>query len=132
MQDAALGLAVVGAVLSLANVVMGMISVITGKDHLPQRVRRLFWRVPASAEDHRLRGMAMMLNGAGVMIVELAITATVVAAHGHAFRDAVFFITMLAFLTALTCIAGAYALSLRTRYVSSRASTDPLPGIPPA
>jgi len=134
MQDTALSIASLAAVLGLASVLLGLFSIITGKDHFPKRVRRLLWKVPASADDHRMHGMMLMLNGAAVMLVELGVTANIVGMYGHrsASADAVFFITMVAILTSLACTAGSYTLSLRVRYVSTRTSTDTQPGIPPA
>jgi hypothetical protein len=134
MQDAALSLAAVGGVLAVASVVLGLFSLITGKDHLPRSIRRLLWKVPASSDDHRTHGMTLMLNGAAVMMVELGVTAGIVGYHGlgRVSGDALFLITTLAFATSLACTVGAYSLGTRTRYMSTRGSTDSLPGIPPA
>ena len=134
MRDTALSIASLAAVLSLASVLLGLFSVITGLDHMPKRVRRLLWKVPASADDHRMQGIVLMLNGAAIMLVELGVTAGIVGVYNHrAFPgDAMFFITTLAFLTSLACTAGTYTISLRVRYVSSRTSTDAQPEIPPA
>jgi hypothetical protein len=134
MQDTALSIASLGAVLALASVLMGLFSVISGVDHFPGRIRRLLWKVPASPDDHRMQGIVLMLNGAAVMLVELGMTASIVGINNHRSfpADAVFFVTIVAFLTSLACTAGSYTLSLRVRYVSARTSTDAQPGIPPA
>jgi hypothetical protein len=134
MEYTALTIASVAAVLSLTNVLLGLFSVITGKDHMPMFIRRRLWKMPASAEDHRLHGTSLMLNGAATMLAMLGVTSGIVGTHGvRGFPgDAMFFITLVAFLTALTCTAGSYTLSVRARYVSTRASTDTNPGIPPA
>jgi hypothetical protein len=145
IQAITLSLISVAAVLSLANVVLGLFSSLTGKDPLPKRMRSLLRRVPASAEDFRVRGMSLTLGGAGVMLISLLITINVVdmlAAGGWsgyapsaslAFPKAiVFFVTTVAGLAALACFIGAYALGVRVRYVSTRASTGAEPGMPPA
>jgi hypothetical protein len=134
MQDTALSLAAVGAVLSVTSVLLGLFSLITGKDHLPRSIRRLLWKVPASPDDHRTHGMTLMLNGAAVMMVELGVTAGIVGYHGlgRFAGDALFLITTLALATSVVCTIGAYTLATRTRYVSTRASTNPHPGIPSA
>jgi hypothetical protein len=134
MQDTALSLASVAAVLSLATVVLGLFSVITGKDHFPLRFRRLLGRVPASVEDHRLHGTRMMLNGAALMLAELGATAGIFGGRGIAGfpNDVLFFMTMLTFLTAFACTIGSYSVGIRVRLVSTRASTDAQPGVPPA
>ena len=136
MQDTALSVAALAAVLGLANVLLGLFSVITGKDHFPKGVRlwRLYARVPASTEDFRTHGMGLMLNGTAVVLMELGLTANIAGAHGlRGFPgDALFLITGLAFLTSLACLAGSFSLGVRTRYVSTRASTDARSGAPPA
>jgi hypothetical protein len=133
MQNTGLSIAAVAAVLSLTNVLLGLFSVVTGKDHLPLRIRHLLWKMPASADDHRTHGMSLMLNGAAIMLVELGLTAGIFGSHGvRGFpADVMFFVTMLAFCASLALTVGAYSLGVRTRYVSTRTSTDTRPAIPP-
>ena len=64
IQAITLWLISVSAVLSLVSVTLGLFSTLTGKDPLLKRIRSLMRRVPASAEDFRLRGMSLTLNGA--------------------------------------------------------------------
>jgi hypothetical protein len=143
IQVITLSLISVAAVMSLLSVTLGVFSTMTGKDPLPKRIRSLLRRLPASAEDFRLRGMSLTLNGAAVMLVSL-LTINVVdrlAVGGWsgyapsaslAFpKDTVFLVTTVAALAAIVCFVGAYALGVRVRYVSTHASTDPAPGMPP-
>ena len=134
MQDAALSMGSVAAVLSLTILLMGLYSVITGKDHFPRRLRRLLWKVPASPDDQRTHGLYLMLNGAAILLMELCVTAGIYGSHSvRGFpADVMFFITLLGFCAAFALTVGAYVVGLRTRYVSSRASADSHPGIPPA
>jgi hypothetical protein len=146
IQAITLSLLSLAAVLSLANVVLGLFSSLTGKDPLPKRIRRMLRRVPASAEDFRLRGVSLVLNGAGVMLLVSIITTNVVVmsmltpgvvylapSASLAFsKDTVFLVTTIAALAAIACFIGAYTLGVRVRYVSTRASTGALPGMPPA
>jgi hypothetical protein len=118
---------------SLGSIFLGLISIGTGKDYLPTRVRRLLSRVPASEEDHRLRGMSLVLNGAAMTIFALGITASTLAMINRgSFPRGLFFVTTVAFLAAIACSIGSYVLYWRVRFVSTRASTDAHPGIPPA
>lgn len=47
-------------------------------------------------------------------------------------KDTVFLVTTVAALAAVACLIGAYILGVRVRYVSTRASSDAQPGMPPA
>ena len=134
MQETTLSLASVVAVLSLGSMILGLYSITTGKDHLPKRTRRLLPRVPASEEDHRMRGMSLMLNGAAMMIAALIFTANLVAMlnRGAFPPEAWFFVTIVGLLAMLACSVGSHTLYWRVRFVSTRASTDAHPGIPAA
>jgi hypothetical protein len=138
-----LSLISVAAVLSLPSVTLGLFSTLTGKDPLPKRIRSLLRRVPASAEDFRLRGMSLTLNGAAVMLISLLTINSVDRLAGGGWsgyapsaslafsKDTVFLVTTVAALAAMACFIGAYALSVRVRYVSTRASIGAQPGMPP-
>lgn len=146
IQAITLSLISAAAVLSLANVGLGLFASLTGKDPLPKRIRRMLRRVPASAEDFRLRGVSLVLNGAAVMLLVSIITINVVvmsmlapavgyyapSASMASPNDTVFLVTTVAALAAIACFIGAYTLGVRVRYVSTRASTGALPGMPPA
>jgi hypothetical protein len=146
IQVITLSLISVAAVLSLASVTLGLFSTLTGNDPLPKRIRSRLRRVPASAEDFRLRGMSLTLNGAAVMVISL-LTINVVdrlAGAGGGWSgyapsaslafpmDTVFLVTTVAALAAMACFVGAYTLGVRVRYVSTRPSTGAQPGMPPA
>ncbi len=144
IQAITLSLISVAAVLSIVSVTVGLFSTLTGKDPLPKRIRSLLRRVPASAEDFRLRGMSLTLNGAAVMLISLLTLNSVdrLAVGGWsgyapsaslAFpKDTVFLVTTVGALAAMACFIGAYTLGVRVRYVSTRASTGAQPGMPPA
>lgn len=140
-----LSLISVAAVLSLLSVTLGLFSTLTGKDPLPKRIRSRLRRVPGSAEDFRLRGMSLTLNGAAVMLMASLVTINVVdgialsgwSGYGPstslAFpNDTVFLVTTVEGLAAVACFIAAYLLGARVRYVSNRASTGAQPGMPPA
>jgi hypothetical protein len=136
IQVITLSLSCVAAVLSFASVMLGLLCTVTGKDPLPRRIRRVMRRVPASADDFRLRGMSLMLNGAAVMLlvsliaVEVVDRLTIGAAFGYApvaslaFPiDAKFLITTVAAAVAVALFIAAYALSRRVQFVSTRVVT---------
>jgi hypothetical protein len=131
IQVITLSLIFVAAVLSLVSVALGVLSTLTGKDPLPKHIRSLLRRVPASAEDFRLRGMSLTLNGVAVMLVASLLTTNVVDRlalggwSGYAPSAALafpkytaFLITTVAALAAIACFIGAYTLGVRVRYVS--------------
>jgi hypothetical protein len=144
IQAITLSLISVAAVLSLVSVMLGLFSTLTGQDALPKRIRRMLRRMPASADDFRLRGVSLLLNGAAVMLLVSIITTNVVVmsmltpgvvyyapSAALAFpKDTVFLVTSVAALAAIACFIGAYILGVRVRYVSTRASTGPQPGMP--
>ena len=143
-----LSLVSIATLLSFVSLMLGLFSTLTGKDPLPARIRSRLRRAPASAEDFRRRGIVLMLTGAAVMLVVSLVTINVVnviALGGNsayvayapwdlvAFpRATVLFVNTVAVLTALACFSGAYALSVRLRYIGTRPSTGPLQGTPPA
>jgi hypothetical protein len=140
-----LSLISLAALLSFVSVTVGLFSTLTGNDPLPRRIRSLLRRVPASAEDFRLRGMTLMLNGAAVMLMVSLLTINVVntltrgSISGYvpsasvAFpRATVFLVTTVAALAALACFVGAYVLGVRVRYVGTGPSTGTQQGTPPA
>jgi hypothetical protein len=139
-----LSLISLAAVLSFMSVMLGLFSTLTGKDPLPRRIRRLLRRAPASADDFRLHGTSLMLNGVAVMVIVSLLTVNVVNAltrggiSGYvpsasvAFpRATVFLVTTVAALAALACFVGAYVLGVRVRYVGTVPSTGTQQGTPP-
>ena len=140
-----LSLISLAAVLSFVSVMLGLISTLTGKDPLPRRIRSLLRRAPASAEDFRLSGTSLMLNGAAVMVIVSLLTVNVVnrltlgSISGYmpsaslAFPKAtMFLVTTVAAFAALACFFGAYVLGVRVRYVGTGPSTGIQQGTPPA
>ena len=135
MADASLVVTCLVAVAALVSIGFGQFSANTGKDYLPKRIRRLLRRVPASEEDHRTRGMSLMLRGASLMMVVLAIAAGPLIGNYNSprfSRNAMFFITTVGLLAALYCGVWSYTLYQRVRFVSTRTLTDSQPELPQA
>jgi hypothetical protein len=153
IQVITLSLITVAAMLGLVSVTLGLLFTLMGRDPLPKPIRRLLRRVPASADDFRLRGMSLTLNGAAVTMIVSLVTINVagrLAGAGWsgyapatspgsaewssvAFPEgAVFLVTTVASLAAVACFIGAYTLGIRVRYVTTRGSIGANPGMPPA
>jgi hypothetical protein len=140
-----LSLISLAALLSFVSVTLGLFSTLTGKDPLPRRIRSFLRKAPASAEDFRLRGTSLMLNGAAVMMIVSLLTVNVVnrlltlgsisympSASLVFPRATVFLVTTVVALAALVCFFGAYVLGARVRYVGTGSSTGIQQGTPPA
>ena len=146
MQAITLSLISLTAVLGLASVTLGLVPILTGKDPLPKRIRRVTRRTPASADDFRLRGTSLMLNGAAVMLIASDLAINIVAglalippgvgfytSDSLAFpKDTMFLVTLVAGVSAIALFVGAYGLGIRVRYVATRPSADGHPQMPPA
>ena len=96
-------------------------------------------------EDHRLRGISLMLNGAGVTLITSILASTVVqrstsGSMGIAYapdaslafpNDTIFLVTTVAAVVAVALFIGAYDVSTRVRYTTNRPSTSTQQEIPP-
>ncbi len=137
IQAITLSLISLAAVTSLGSVVIGLYSVLTARDPLPHPIRSLMRRMPASAEDFRLRGTSLMLSGGAAMLIAADVAINIVAplalippslgfytSESLAFpKGAMFLVTALTATAALALFVGAYVVSARVRYVSTRPST---------
>jgi hypothetical protein len=131
------------ALLSLASLILGLFS-LTGRDCLPRRVRRLLRRIPASAADFRLRGVSLVLNGSGVLVLASLVARNTLVGPPSGFtgyapasdvafeRGAMFITDGLLAIAAIAIFGVAYAVGVRVRYLSTRASRGTEPGLPPA
>lgn len=119
---------VVAAAGGLANVLMGLGSILTGKDYWPRQLRRLRPLTPASPEDQRRYGMAVLLNGAAVLIIIMSLSLNIFSARDHSQGEPLntlrFVISVIGFAGAMVCVGGAYRFGLTVKYT--------LPETPPA
>ena len=74
LQPSAVWVSALAGLLGVAGVSVGLFSVLTGSDHWPTLLRRLRRRIPASVEDQRRNGMALVLNGAAALIIVMGIS----------------------------------------------------------
>ncbi len=133
------------AFLSLMTVGMGLFSTVTGRDALPQLIRRRMRRTPASADDFRVHGVGLILNGAALALVASYVVINVVErlaivpagvfwAYGAPEssvdfpKATVFLVSSVAAVVAVALFIAARAITARVHYQSTR----PAPGIPPA
>jgi hypothetical protein len=134
------------AISALAGMALGLLSVLTARDPLPHSLRSRMRRIPASAEDFRLRGTGLMLNGAAAMLIVADLTINIVTPlalipPGLGYyttesmaipKGAMFLVTAVAAMAAVTLFVGAYVVSVRVRYVDTRPLDGHRPEAPPA
>ncbi len=135
----------VAALLGLASVLVGLFCTLTGRDALPRRLREMMRRVPASADDFRLRGTILMINGAGVLLIVSSLAANLLAplailppgigwytSESLALpKAAMFAVTALVAVSAVALFVAAYSLSLRVGFVSTARHGAAELGLPP-
>jgi hypothetical protein len=134
LQLAAVWLSVLAGLLGLASVSAGLFSVVTGKDHWPALLRRVRRRIPASVEDQRRNGMALVLNSAGVLIIVMGISIDNFSLHDHSIGEPLntlrFVITLLGMAGAIACVIGAYSVSLTVKYIYGNVPAEAPPAEP--
>jgi hypothetical protein len=120
LQLAAVWVSVVAGLVGVASLSVGLFSVMTGRDHWPSPLRRLRRRIPASVEDQRRNGMALLLNGAAVMIIVMGISIDNFSIHDHTIGEPLntlrFVMTLIGMAGAIACVIGAYSVSLTVKY----------------
>jgi hypothetical protein len=120
LQLAAVWVSVVAGLVGVASVSSGLYSVMTGRDHWPGLLRRLRRRIPASVEDQRRNGMALLLNGTAVMIIIMGISIYNFSVHDHSFGEPLntlrFVMTLIGMAGAIGGVIGAYSVSLTVKY----------------
>jgi hypothetical protein len=132
LQALTLWTAVVAAALGLVTVLLGLFSALTGKDHWPRAMWRLRGRMPASEEDRRMNGVALMLNGAAMLVIVIGFSTTALTAEirvGEPLNTLRFLLTLIGLGASMACIFGAYGLARRVRYTYGDASTQERPRI---
>jgi hypothetical protein len=125
LQALTLWTAVVAATLGLVSVLLGVFSALTGKDHWPKAMWRLRRRMPASEEDRRMQGIALMLNGAAMLIILMGVSMTALSAEGRVgepLNTLRFVLTLIGLGASIACVIGAYGLLRRVRYTYGEAS----------
>ena len=114
------------------SVLLGLFSALTGKDHWPTVMWRLRRRVPASEEDRRTHGVALMLNGAAMLIILMGVSMTALTAgvrDGEPLKALRFLLTLIVLSASIACVLGANGLFRRIRYLHGQASTPDRPRI---
>jgi hypothetical protein len=131
LQLVAAYVSVLAALGGLVNVLVGLSSTLTGRDHWPRQLKLFRRRTPASPEDQRRYGMAVLLNGAAILIIIMGLSVNIFGARDHSQGEPLntlrFVLSVIGFAAALACIGGSYRFGLTVRY------TDPAPaaGAPP-
>jgi hypothetical protein len=120
LQLAAVWVSVLAGLVGVATLSVGLFSVVTGRDHWPSLLRRLRRRIPASVEDQRRNGMALLLNGAAVMIIIMGISIQNFSVRDHTIGEPLntlrFALTLIGMAGAIACVIGSYSQSLTIKY----------------
>jgi uncharacterized iron-regulated membrane protein len=133
LQLAAAWVSLAAAVGGLVNLGLGLFSILTGRDHWPNRLRSLRRRVPASPEDLRRHAMTLVLNGAAVLIIIMGVSINIFGARDHSQGEPLnslrFVLSLVGLTGAMACVIGAYSVSLTVKYTRTDLppQTDPLP-----
>jgi hypothetical protein len=134
LQLAAAGISVVAAVGAVLNILVGLSSILTGKDHWPKQLRFLRRRTPASPEDQRRYGMAVLLNGAAILIIIMGISINIFGARDHSQGEPLntlrFVLSLIGLAGALACIGGSYRFGLTVRYTDAKLAAGASPPEP--
>ncbi len=132
MQTITAWVSVVAAVGGLLGLLMGLFSVVSGRDHWPKQIGRIRRRMPASQEDQRRHGMTLVLNGAAALIIIMGISINTVGVRDHSLGEPLntlrFVLTLIGLAGAVACTVGAYSLSLT--YTDSRSPAAVPPVVP--
>ena len=131
---AGIWVALVAALAGLASLLIGLFSFVTGKDHWPAALRGIRRRVPATPEDHRLNGLALMLNAAAMMPILLGIGLVDVGSQVRfglgLEKDLLFLLQVIGLGASLALVAAAYRTSRSVQYVYGEPSTAATPETP--
>ncbi|HXD82343.1 MAG TPA: hypothetical protein VNU27_12285 [Candidatus Acidoferrum sp.] len=121
LQLAAAWLSVAVGVLGLASMATGLFSVLTGKDHWPHVLWRLRRRIPATEADQRRNGMSLALNATAMLIIVMGTSIGNFSIGDHSIGEPLntlrFVLTLIGLAGALGCVTGAYAISLKVKYI---------------
>ena len=148
MQAITLWLVCAVTVVGCVTAALGLFSTLTGRDALPQSIRRRMQRIPASPEDFRTNGVGLMLNGAALELLAAYVVINVVVRLAmfpagfiaySASDSSTNFPSVTILLVSTVAVAVAAALFIAARLVTARVtyrSTRPAhgahPEVPPA
>jgi uncharacterized protein YjeT (DUF2065 family) len=135
IQVAAVWTSFAAGVVGLAFMTVGLFSVLTGRDHWPQFLRRLRRRIPSSEEDLRRNGLSLVLNGAAVLIVVMGTSINNFSIGDHTIGEPLnslrFVLTLIGLAGALGCVIGSYAVRLTVKYSHRNLTAEAPPAQPP-
>jgi hypothetical protein len=136
LQLAAVWVSVLAGLIGVVGVSVGLFSVVTGRDHWPNLLRRLRRRIPASAEDQRRNGMALLLNGAAALIIVMGISIDNFSVHdrtmGEPLNTLRFVMILIGMAGAIACVIGAYSVTLTIKYTYGNSATAEAPRTGPS
>jgi uncharacterized iron-regulated membrane protein len=134
LQLAGAWVTVVAALVGLVSLFLGLSSVLTGRDYWPKQLRRLRPRAPASPEDQRRYGTALLFNGAAMMIILMGVSINIFGARDHSVGEPLitlrFVLSLIGFAAAMALIAASYRTGLSVRYADPGRPAEAPPAEP--
>jgi len=112
---------VIAVVINFINLMAGLLSAVTGRSHMPGRLRRLRRHEAATPNDQRVLGMSLTLLSVGqlLMMVVLLVVITLSVAQssgGRAPIAGLYLVTLIAFIASVACTFAALFIGGRARY----------------
>ena len=131
-QLAAAWVALVAGVGGFANLLLGLFTVVTGRDHWPLQLRRFRRRKPASQEDLRRQAISLVLDGAALLIIIMGVSINIFGAQDHSQGEPLitlrFVLSLIGLAGAMACVISAFAIRRTVIYTSTTTppAADPL------
>jgi len=112
---------VIAVVINFVNLMAGLLSAVTGRSHMPGRLRRMRRHEAATPNDQRVLGMSLTLLSVGqlLMMVVLLVVITLSVAQssgGRAPIAGLYLVTLIAFIASVACTFAALFIGGRARY----------------
>jgi uncharacterized membrane protein YidH (DUF202 family) len=120
------------AVGGFLNLLVGLFTVVTGRDHWPQQLQRFRRRKPASQDDLRRQAMGLVLDGAAVLIIIMGVSINIFGAQDHNQGEPLitlrFVLSLIGLVGAMACVISAYGIRRTVIYTSTTPppAADPL------
>jgi hypothetical protein len=123
LQLSAAWIGLVAAVGGLVNLLLGLFSVLTGRDHWPQQLRRFRRRKPASQEDLHRQAISLVLDGAAVLIIIMGVSINIFGVQDHSQGEPLitlrFVLSLIGLAGAMACVICAYGIRRNITYTST-------------
>ena len=109
---------VIAVVINFVNLMAGLLSAVTGRSHMPGRLRRMRRHEAATPNDQRM-SLTLLSVGQLLMMVVLLVVITLSVAQssgGRAPIAGLYLVTLIAFIASVACTFAALFIGGRARY----------------